>query len=148
MVVVSSYVESIIPAGMLVRGRIEGSEQLTVAGTVDGEVDLRGTLRVPESGYLRGRITVWRASICGRVEGILMVSERAEILSTARIEGEIRAGQLTIEEGALVNGKLIVGSADAQPPTRESPEKTVQWDGTHRPHSDKGGVDPLILERE
>lgn len=121
----SSYVESIIPAGMRIRGRIEGSEQLTVAGTVVGEVDLRGTLRVPESGYLRGRITVSRASIRGKVEGTLMVSEKAEILSTAQIEGEIRAGQLTIEEGALVNGKLIVGSAGARPSAHESPEKAI-----------------------
>lgn len=39
-----SRAESIIPAGMTVRGKIEGSEQLTVAGTVDGEVHLHGTL--------------------------------------------------------------------------------------------------------
>lgn len=125
MVAVSSYVESIIPAGMRIRGRIEGSEQLTVAGRVEGEVDLRGTLRVLESGSLRGRITVLRASIYGRVEGTLVVSEKAEILSSARIEGEIRAGQLTIEEGALVNGKLITGSAGAQPSAHESPEKAI-----------------------
>jgi cytoskeletal protein CcmA (bactofilin family) len=41
---VGSYSKLIIPAGMIVRGKIEGSEKLTVAGTMDGEVHLRGTL--------------------------------------------------------------------------------------------------------
>jgi cytoskeletal protein CcmA (bactofilin family) len=117
MVIVSGYSESIIPVGITVHGTIEGSEELTVAGTVDGEVDLRGTLRVLESGYLRGRITVQYASISGRVEGTVTASEKAEILSTARIDGEIRAGRLTIVEGALINAKLGVGPANAPPPT-------------------------------
>lgn len=139
MAIVSSRFESVIPAGMTVRGKIEGSERLTVAGTVDGEVHLQGTLRVQESGHLRGQITVWQASICGRVEGTLMASEKAEILSTAQVEGEIRARRLTIVEGALVNGKLIVGSADAQLSKLELIEEAVQWDEAHRLPLDEGG---------
>ena len=82
---------SIIPTGMTLRGKIEGTEELTVAGTVDGEIHLRGTLRLLESGCLRGRVSVWEALIAGQVDATLMATERAEILSTARVEGEIRA---------------------------------------------------------
>ena len=39
-----SRAELIIPAGMTVRGKIAGSEKLTVTGTVDGEIYLLGTL--------------------------------------------------------------------------------------------------------
>lgn len=132
MAIVTGYSESTIPAGMIIRGRIEGAEQLTVAGTVDGEIELRGTLRVLEGGYLRGRMTVWNASISGRVEGTLIASEKAEIFSTARIDGEIRAGRLTIAEGALVNGTLVIGPVDtpAHVPMRELPENVVREDET------------------
>lgn len=123
---------SIIPAGITVRGKIEGSEELTVAGTVDGEIHLRGTLRVPESGHLRGRVSAWHASICGRAEGTLMASVKAEILSTAHIDGEIRARRLTVVEGALVNGNIIVGFPDAQLSRLELLEEAVRWEEAHR----------------
>lgn len=133
---------SVIPAGMTIRGKIEGSEELTVAGTVDGEIRLRGTLRVLESGHLRGQVTVWQASICGRTEGTLMASEKAEILSTAHIDGEIRARRLTMVEGALVNGKIVVGPPDAQLSKLELLEEAVRWEEAHRlpPHEGSGAA--------
>lgn len=129
---------SIIPAGMTVRGKIEGSEGLTVAGTVDGEIHLRGTLRLLEGGRVRGQVTVWEALIAGRAEGTLMASDRAEILSTARIEGEMRARRLTIVEGALVNGRMVVGPADAHLSKLQLIEEAVRWEEARRLPLDEG----------
>lgn len=129
---------SIIPAGMTVRGKIEGAEGLTVAGTVDGEIHLRGTLRLLEGGRLRGQVTVWEALIAGRAEGTLMASDRAEILSTARIEGEMRARRLTIVEGALVNGRMVVGPADAHLSKLQLIEEAVRWEEARRLPLDEG----------
>jgi cytoskeletal protein CcmA (bactofilin family) len=44
MAIVGSRSKSIIPTGMTVRGKIEWSEKPTVAGTVDGEIHLLGTI--------------------------------------------------------------------------------------------------------
>jgi len=130
--------QSIIPAGMTIRGKIEGAEALTVAGTVDGEIHLRGTLRLLEGGRLRGQVTVWEALIAGRAEGTLMASDRAEILSTARIEGEMRARRLTIVEGALVNGRMVVGPADAHLSKLQLIEEAVRWEEARRLPLDEG----------
>lgn len=130
---------SIIPAGMTIRGKIEGSEELTVAGTVDGEVHLRGTLRLLESGRLRGQVTVWEAVIAGRTEGTVMASDRAEVLATAQVEGEIRARRLTIVEGALVNGRMVAGPADARLSKLQLIEEAVRWEEARRLPLDEGG---------
>jgi cytoskeletal protein CcmA (bactofilin family) len=119
---------SIIPAGITLRGKIEGAEGLTVAGVVDGEVHLRGTLRLLEHGVLRGRIAVWEALIAGRAEGTLMASDRAEILATAEVEGEIRARRLTIAEGAIVNGRMVSGPPGARLSSLELIEEAVRWE--------------------
>lgn len=129
---------SIIPAGMTIRGKIEGAEGLTVAGTVDGEIHLRGTLRLLEGGHLRGQVTVWEALIAGRAEGTLMASDRAQILSTARIEGEMRARRLTIVEGALVNARMVVGPADAHLSKLQLIEEAVRWEEARRLPLDEG----------
>ena len=123
---------------MTVRGKIEGAEGLTVAGTVDGEIHLRGTLRLLEGGRLRGQVTVWEALIAGRAEGTLMASDRAEILSTARIDGEMRARRLTIVEGALVNGRMVVGPADAHLSKLQLIEEVVRWEEARRLPLDEG----------
>ncbi|HLC21206.1 MAG TPA: polymer-forming cytoskeletal protein [Candidatus Methylomirabilis sp.] len=130
---------SIIPAGMTLRGKIEGAEELTVAGTVDGEIHLRGTLRLLESGRLRGHVTVWEAVIAGRAEGTLMASDRAEVLSTAHVEGEIRARRLMIAEGALVNGRMVSGPSDAHVSKLELIEEAVRWEEARRLPLDEGG---------
>ena len=132
-------IRSIIPAGMTVRGKIEGSEELTVAGTVDGEVHLRGTLRLLESGRLRGQVAVWEALIAGRTEGTVMASDRAEVLATAQIEGEIRARRLTIVEGALVNGRMVAGPAGARLSKLQLIEEAVRWEEARALPLDKGG---------
>jgi len=130
---------SIIPTGMTLRGKIEGTEDLTVAGTVDGEIHLRGTLRLLESGCLRGRASVWEALIAGQVEATVMASDRAEILSTARVEGEIRARRLTIVEGALVNGSMVAGPPAAHASRLELIEEAVRWEEARRLPMDKSG---------
>jgi len=130
---------SIIPLGMVGRGKIEGTEELTVAGTVDGEIHLRGTLRLLESGRLRGQVTVWEALIAGRVEGTVMASDRADLLSTAVIDGEIRARRLRIVEGAVVNGKMVVGPPEAHVTRLELIEEAVRWEEARRYPQDEGG---------
>ena len=130
---------SIIPAGMTLRGKIEGAEELTVAGTVDGEIHLRGTLRLLESGRLRGRVTAWEVVIAGRTEGTVMASDRAEVLSTAHVEGEIRARRLKVAEGALVNGRMVAGPPDAHLSKLQLSEEAVRWEEALRLPLDKGG---------
>lgn len=131
--------QSIIPTGMTLRGKIEGTEGLIVAGTVDGEIHLRGTLRLLEGGRLRGRASVWEALIAGQVEATVMASDRAEILSTARVEGEIRARRLTIVEGALINGSMVAGPPTAHPSKLELIEEAVRWEEAHRISKDESG---------
>lgn len=132
---------SIIPAGMTLRGKIEGADELTVAGVVDGEVHLRGTLHLLEQGRIRGRVAVWQALIAGRAEGILMASDRAEIMATAQVEGEVRARRLTIVEGAVVNGRMISGPPTAQSSSLEMLEETVRWEEARQyPHGEGDGA--------
>jgi cytoskeletal protein CcmA (bactofilin family) len=130
---------STIPAGMTIRGKIEGAEDLTVAGTVDGEIHLRGTLRLLESGRVRGQVAVWEALIAGRAEGTVMASDRAEVMSTAQVEGEIWARRLTIVEGALVNGRMVAGPPDARLSKLQLIEEAVRWEEARGLPLDEGG---------
>ena len=45
----------------------------------------------------------------GHVEGKLTANERIQVWSTARIEGDIKADRISIEEGAELHGRLEAG---------------------------------------
>jgi cytoskeletal protein CcmA (bactofilin family) len=77
--------------------------------------------------------------IAGRTEGTVMASDRAEVLATAQVEGEIRARRLTIVEGALVNGRMVAGPADARLSKLQLIEEAVRWEEARRLPLDEGG---------
>ncbi len=108
---------------------------------MDGEIHLRVTLRLLESGRLRGQVTAWETLIAGRTEGTVLASDRAEVLSTAHIEGEIQARRLMIVEGALVNGRMGAGPPDAHLSRLQLIEEAVRWEEALRlPLDEDGGA--------
>ncbi len=62
-----------------------------------------GKLVVGEKGKLSGTIHVGNAEIQGSVSGDLKVDELLSIKKSARIEGTVKTGKLSIEPGAVFN---------------------------------------------
>ena len=52
-----------------------------------------------------GRVVAETARLAGRIEGAITARELV-VLRTARIHGDVQYDALTIEQGALVDGKL------------------------------------------
>jgi cytoskeletal protein CcmA (bactofilin family) len=46
--------------------------------------------------------------VSGTVTGNIFASERIVLHKTARVEGDIEAGSMAIEEGAMLNGKITM----------------------------------------
>jgi len=103
----------VIPAGLTLRGAIEGAGDLVVAGRIEGTIELEGSLRLEAGGTLTADVRVQRAVIGGSVEGNLKASESVELLGEARIEGDLRAPRLIIAEGAMVRGRVELGGGHA-----------------------------------
>lgn len=104
-----------------VRGRVAGDEDLLVFGRVEGEVDLRGALRVEPGGVVRARVRATAVRVAGVVVGELVAVDLVHLCSTARVVGDVRAARVVIEPGAQVAGGLVVeGEARAAEGPRRS----------------------------
>ena len=59
----------------------------------------------------------------GEVKGNLTANERIELKQTARLEGDLRATKLTVEEGAVFSGHVTVGpdAVKGRPPQTGRP---------------------------
>jgi len=110
--VVSPKAPACVSQGIKIKGELTGSEDLFIDGIVDGKVTLTNSiLTVGPNATVRAEITARELVIRGRAEGKFTASERAQIWHTARVQGDIKAERISIEEGAEMHGKLEAGRA-------------------------------------
>ena len=95
-----------------------------INGGVDGSSDPDAFLSISEPGRVQGNVNVPRLALSGTVEGDVVVTERAELSSTARVVGDVYYNLIEIVAGAEINGKLIhkvgVQQAASQPAMKKA----------------------------
>lgn len=100
---------SIIGPGMTVVGDCQTDGTIRVEGSVEGSIRAGKAVVVGKEGRVDGDITTQDAVISGRVTGTLVAESRLELQATCRIEGEVRARRMQLEEGAILNGTVQMG---------------------------------------
>ena len=100
---------SIIGPGMRVVGDCDADGAIRVEGTVQGNIRAGKAVVVGKGGVVDGDIFTQDAVIAGTVKGVLQVESRLEIQATSRVEGEIIASRMQLEEGAMLNGTVQMG---------------------------------------
>ncbi|MEQ9398497.1 MAG: polymer-forming cytoskeletal protein [Longimicrobiales bacterium] len=100
---------SIIGPGMKVVGDCQTDGTIRVEGSVEGSIRAGKAVVVGKEGRVDGDIVTQDAVISGRVVGTLVAESRLELQATCRIEGEVRARRMQLEEGAVLNGTVQMG---------------------------------------
>jgi cytoskeletal protein CcmA (bactofilin family) len=96
---------------ILIKGNIEGSEDLIIDGQVEGDVTLRGCrLVVSPSARLKGNINAGEIVLEGSVEGNLTATGRITVKARASLVGDITASRVAIEDGARFKGTIKIVS--------------------------------------
>ncbi len=109
---------SIIGAGTVVRGNLEGEGSLEIYGRVEGDVTTTGDVAVAEGGAVLGAIVAARISVAGSVQGDLRGSEAVLLERGARVVGDLSAPRLGIANGALVRGSVRTEGEPAPAPNK------------------------------
>ena len=108
-----SCATSIIGKLLVVKGEVSGDEALVVDGEVEGPIMLHGQrLTVRTNGRIRGNIDARHVILHGRVEGDIQASDRLELFRSGSVEGEVSTARISIEDGALFNGKLDISKPE------------------------------------
>ena len=82
---------------------------LRVQGNVEQDIKMDScVLYIEESGQVKGKIVVKRATICGAVSGDIEARERVTVKSTGHVYGSITAPRIALEEKGTINGALSV----------------------------------------
>ncbi|MBU2166459.1 MAG: polymer-forming cytoskeletal protein [Alphaproteobacteria bacterium] len=116
---------STLSADLRFEGNISGSGDLQVDGQIKGEVKV-GRLIVGETGAIEGSVNADYVEVRGRIVGAVS-GKQVKLISTAYVDGDITAEQLSIDIGAYFQGRCIQGSRNAAPASapRPSPQPAV-----------------------
>lgn len=126
-----------IGVGTTVRGKISGREDLTVAGRLEGTLELEGTLTVEPGGVVKADVVVQRAVIHGIVVGNVEGTESVQLGPEARMLGDIHAPRISIADGARFAGAVTMAPAEAvalpAPSRAERPDVSQERTRERRP---------------
>ena len=107
---------SIIGPGMKVVGDCDTDGTIRVEGAVQGNIRAGKSVVVGKDGVVDGDIFTQDAVLAGTVKGVVRADSRLEVQSTCRVEGEIIASRMQLDEGAMLNGTVQMGTGSDLPP--------------------------------
>ncbi len=103
---------SIVGPGMLLVGDLVTDGTVRIEGRVRGSIWAGKAVVVGREGSVEGELRTADAVIAGSVHGLLLASSRLEVQGEARIEGDVHARRLQLEEGAVLNGDVRMGEVE------------------------------------
>lgn len=96
--------QTIIGPAIKVKGNFFGDGDIVIEGTLEGSVKTSSSLYVGEKSLINADIEAKQAKISGEIHGNLLIQNYLEITASAKIYGDIKAGSISIENGAIFNG--------------------------------------------
>jgi cytoskeletal protein CcmA (bactofilin family) len=89
-------------------GRLEIQGDLKVAGTVEGELKASGDVTVDNTANVQATVEGSNVSIRGQVNGNVTARRRLTLGGSGRLNGDVKVGRLTVEDGATLNGNVTM----------------------------------------
>ncbi len=97
---------TVIGQGIIIEGEVTSDEAVVVAGTVRGKLTVDGPLTIEAGGVVEADVGATSLSLGGTVTGNVTASDRVDLLAGSRLVGDVRAGRVTIADGAVFKGSV------------------------------------------
>src|SRR5436309_13391276 len=117
-----------IGKSVVIKGELNGSEDLTIEGQVEGKIELRqNVLTIGPNGKIKAQVFAKAVIILGEVTGNVTASEKVDIRDNGSVDGDIPAPRVAIAEGAHFRGSVDMqrkGAVAAPQPQPVKPAAT------------------------
>ena len=96
-----------IGKSVVILGELKGSEDLIVDGRVEGTITLTDSrLTIGPTASVAADLSAKEVLIQGEVNGNIVAGGRVELRAGCKVEGDIRALRLAVEDNAVFRGKV------------------------------------------
>ncbi len=105
-----------IGKSVVIKGELNGSEDLTIEGQVEGKIELRqNVLTIGSNARIKAQVFAKAVIILGEVTGNVSASEKVDIRDNGSVDGDIAAPRVAIAEGAHFRGSIDMQKGGASP---------------------------------
>ena len=116
-----------IGKSVVIKGELNGSEDLTIEGQVEGKIELKEhVLTVGPNGKIKAQLFAKAVIVLGEVNGNVTASEKVDIRDGGSVDGDIVAPRVAIAEGAHFRGSVDMQRKPAQPARAQTPVKETR----------------------
>src|SRR5918999_1450560 len=113
-----------IGKSVVIKGELNGSEDLTIEGQVEGKIELRqNVLTIGPNGKIKAQLFAKSVIILGEVTGNVTATEKVDIRDNGSVDGDIASPRVAIAEGAHFRGSIDMQRSSG---SRASESKTEQ----------------------
>ena len=105
-----------IGKSVIIKGELNGSEDLTIEGLVEGKIELRqNVLTIGPNGKIKAQVFAKAVIILGEVTGNVTATEKVDIRDNGSVDGDIAAPRVAIAEGAHFRGSIDMQRTGGKP---------------------------------
>ena len=110
-----------IGKSVVIKGELNGSEDLTIEGQVEGKIELRqNVLTIGPNGKIKAEVFAKSVIVLGEVIGDVSATEKVDIRDNGSVDGDIVAPRVAIADGAHFRGSIDMqrsaAAAGVKPP--------------------------------
>lgn len=96
-----------IGASIVIRGEVLATEDLIIAGRVEGSVEMEGhRLTINQDAALKATIHAREVVVSGGLVGTIVAVERVDLQETAAVQGDVTTPSLRMADGAGLKGRV------------------------------------------
>src|SRR3954471_10491409 len=109
-----------IGKSVVIKGELNGSEDLTIEGHVEGTIQLKEhVLTIGPNGKIKAQVFAKSVIVLGEVTGNVTASDKVDIRDNGSVDGDIISPRVAIAEGAHFRGSVdMQRKAGAEPKTQ------------------------------
>lgn len=101
--------ESLLSSDLTIEGKIEGSGHVRIAGRFKGDIQVQGNVTIEQGANVTGEVKADMVIIGGELNGNIDAASRVELLATGILNGDLKAGSLTVAAGSRMRGRAEFG---------------------------------------
>jgi cytoskeletal protein CcmA (bactofilin family) len=106
-----------IGKSIVIKGELNGSEDLTIEGHVEGTIQLREhVLTIGPNGKIKAQVFAKAVIVLGEVTGNVTASDKVDIRDNGSVDGDIISPRVAIAEGAHFRGSVDMQRKVVTPP--------------------------------
>ena len=105
-----------IGKSVVIKGELNGSEDLTIEGHIEGKIDLKDhVLTIGPNGKIKAQVFAKAVVVLGEVNGNVTATEKVDIRDGGSVDGDIVSPRVAIAEGAHFRGSVDMQRRAGQP---------------------------------